>query len=413
MSEPRGPVRVTAIAASGELGGTERVLLDFAARAFEHDLVLRVLTPRHGPLVDILREIGVPAEVVPGPAAMLRGSQRSGHRRSIPLALAGLALWGRRLARHAFVRETDLLYPVGFKPYLATVRLAPPSVWHLHEFPPGGVGAVWKALSRRVPDALIANSEAVAAAWAGGTRQRRQARQTRQGARITVVRNGVDLDRFCPRPRTGWIHDHLGLAPEARLVGMPAVLARWKGQLEVLDAFSTVGAAFPDAHLVFVGGSIYDTVAEREYERALEAAVAHWRGARTARVHRLPFTPKIELVYPELEATVHYSLRPEPFGRVILESMACGVPVLAAAEGGPLEIVTEGGWLVPPRRPPALADALRQALQLPPEDLRRVGRWGRVRAEDHFSARAFARHVADVLRRAWDSSGRSASTGDY
>jgi len=55
------PLRVTALAASAQLGGTERVLLDFAARAFEHDVVLRVLTPKDGPLIDILNQIGVPA----------------------------------------------------------------------------------------------------------------------------------------------------------------------------------------------------------------------------------------------------------------------------------------------------------------------------------------------------------------
>jgi len=78
--------------------------------------------------------------------------------------------------------------------------------------------------------------------------------------------------------------------------------------------------------------------------------------------------------------------------------MACGVPVLAAAEGGPREIVTEGGWLVPPRQPPALAAALASALTLPSEALREVGRQGRLRAEDHYSARRFAREVADVLK---------------
>ena len=386
MSEPRGPLRVTAITASGELGGTERVLLDFAARAFEHDIMLRVLTPKHGPLVTILNEIGVPAEVVPGPARMLRGSQRLGQFWSVPLAVGGIAVWGRRLAAHPFMQEPDVVYAVGFKPYLATRNAPQPIVWHLHEFPPAVTGRFWKLLSRRVPTRSMANSDAVAAAWENGRRP------------IVVIHNGVDLDRFRPRNATGWIHRALRLPPEARLLGMPAVLARWKGQLEVLDAFAEVGAEFPEAHLVFVGGSIYDTVTEQEYERELEEAVAHWRTERGARVHRLPFQAKIELVYPELVATLHYSRRPEPFGRVILESMACGVPVLAAAEGGPLEIVTEGGWLVPPRAPAALARALREALTVPAAKLQEIGGWGRVRAEDRFSARTFARRVAEVLR---------------
>jgi glycosyltransferase involved in cell wall biosynthesis len=88
--------------------------------------------------------------------------------------------------------------------------------------------------------------------------------------------------------------------------------------------------------------------------------------------------------------------------------MACGVPVIAANEGGPVEILGNrtppssslsgvGGWLVPPRDTARLSDALRHALGSPREELSRIGRLGRLRAEDHFSARAFARGVAEVL----------------
>jgi glycosyltransferase involved in cell wall biosynthesis len=178
---------------------------------------------------------------------------------------------------------------------------------------------------------------------------------------------------------------------------MPAVLARWKGQLEVIEGFAQIADVFPEAHLVLVGGSIYDTAAEDRYARELHGALARWREGGLTRVHHLPFQPKIELVYPELDLAIHYSLRPEAFGRVVLEAMACGTPVVAAAEGGPREIVTEGGWLVEPRKPAALAAALAGALRVPTQTLRQLGTQGRVRAEDHFSARRFAKRVAEVL----------------
>jgi glycosyltransferase involved in cell wall biosynthesis len=222
------------------------------------------------------------------------------------------------------------------------------------------------------------------------------------------VPNGVDLDRFHPRPRGFWIHDLLKIPHQHRIIGMPAVFARWKGQLEVIKAFLRLGPQFPDVHLAFIGGSIYDTVAEREYGVQLQRAV------NGVNVHLLPFKAKIELAYPEFDLTLHYSLRPEPFGRVVLESMASGVPVIAAGEGGPVEILGKGeggtgkgsgtgtgvGWLAPPRDVPALAQALRQALSLPAAQLRAMGEAARRRAEDHFSARQFARQVADVLREA-------------
>lgn len=379
-------LRVTALAVSAQLGGTERVLLDFAARAFEFDILLRVIAPRHGPLIRILGELGIPAEVVPGPATMVHES-RGGRRLAVAsLALPGLRAWSRRIQRHPVVRDADVVYSVAFTAHLATLGGAGPVVWHLHEFPPPLTAPLWHALARR-PAALIANSHAVARAWG----------RHAPAGRITTVPNGVDLDRFQPRARTGWIHQRLGIPRDARLIGMPAVLAPWKGQLAVLDAFAAIADQFPAVHLVFLGGVVYDTAAERAFEHDLLRAITARRSGGPAHIHRLPFQPKVELVYPELDAVVHYSTRPEPFGRVVLEGMACEIPVLAAAEGGPCEILTEGGWLVEPRNPRALAGALAATLRLAPEALKEVGQRGRRRAEDCYSARRFAREVGAVL----------------
>ncbi len=450
MSDQTTPLKVTALAASAQLGGTERVLLDFANRAFEQDVALRVLTPRDGPLVTILNKIGVPAEVVEAPEILLRASQREGRLWSLPPALLAMRRWAKQLAAHPFVADAEVFYSVAFKTHVAaTLARLHPVLWHLHEFPPARTGWVWRRVAGRAPDSMVAVTDAVAEAW-------------KRDGRVAVVHNGVNLDRFRPRDRTGWIHEQLGIPADHRLIGMPAVFARWKGQLEVLEAFARIADELPDVHLVIVGGSIYDTVAEREYgaelERAtgefliqtpsggvwepLEPGSGEWRvptsesgeggsaegspastaedtggtgpvpGTRLPRVHMMPFQREIELAYPEFELTVHYSLRPEPFGRVVVESMACGVPIVAADEGGPCEIVgdgigprREGGWLAPPRDPASLARILSSALGLPTEVLQSVGAAGRIRAEDHFSARAFSARLAGVLK---ETAGRGA-----
>jgi glycosyltransferase involved in cell wall biosynthesis len=415
-SRPKRAVRVTAVAASAQFGGTERVLLDFAARAFEHDINLRVLTPRDGPLIPVLNEIGVPAAVVPAPESLLRGSQQIGHLTSIPAALAGLIRWSRALAAHSYWAEADVVYTVAFKAHLAAaVRRRHPVVWHLHEFPPATTGGLWRWLARRLPDALIANSEATARAWRIGGSAAQQIAGTleppgRQAADppLHIVPNGVDLDRFRLAPRAGWIHDRLSLPRTRRLIGMPAVLARWKGQLEVIEAFVAIAQKMPDVHLVLVGGSIYDTVAESAFAAELEARMASRnRDLGSPRIHLLPFQPKVERVYPEFDLVLHYSLRPEAFGRVIVEALACGVPVIAAAEGGPVEILgpaggtgrCDAGWLAPARHPAGLTNALHEALTLGADALRALGARGRQRAEDLYSARRFAREVAHVVRR--------------
>ena len=90
-----------------------------------------------------------------------------------------------------------------------------------------------------------------------------------------------------------------------------------------------------------------------------------------------------------MDVAVHCSVVPEPFGQVVVQAMAAGRPVVAAAEGGPAEIVTDGvdGLLVPPREPALLAAVLRRLAEDP--GLReRLGVAGRATALRHTPDRA-------------------------
>jgi glycosyltransferase involved in cell wall biosynthesis len=95
---------------------------------------------------------------------------------------------------------------------------------------------------------------------------------------------------------------------------------------------------------------------------------------------------------------VHASVTPEPFGQVVVEAMAAGLPVVAAAAGGPAEVVTDGvdGILVPPGDVDRLAAALRRLAG--DADLRdRLGQAGRVRAAA-FRPEAVAASVMELYR---------------
>jgi glycosyltransferase involved in cell wall biosynthesis len=286
-----------------------------------------------------------------------------------------------------------VLYSSGFKAHLAGALIRGcRHVWHVHEFPPGGLGLPWRLAGRMLPDAIIANSHAVGRAWARGG-----------GPTPVVVLNGVDLDRFRPAARTYWIHDQIGLPRSSRLVGMPAVFARWKGHVQVVEAFERLAGTQDDVHLVLVGGPIYDTVAEKGYAEELVRRVrrSSASGGGTERrlsdrIHFLRFDPQPWRLYPEFDVVVHFSTRPEPFGRVVVEAMACGVPVIAARAGGPEEIVEHGitGWLTPPADVPGLTASIVHALAIDTEPIRLAAR--RV-VEDRFSADRFAGDVAKVL----------------
>jgi glycosyltransferase involved in cell wall biosynthesis len=89
----------------------------------------------------------------------------------------------------------------------------------------------------------------------------------------------------------------------------------------------------------------------------------------------------------------------EPFGRVVIEGMAMSTPVLATANGGPAEVITDGvdGLLLPPRDPAGWADGIRQLLADP---ARRgsMGRSARAKVETQFDQPAQAALIADLYR---------------
>jgi len=141
------------------------------------------------------------------------------------------------------------------------------------------------------------------------------------------------------------------------------------------------GGEHPDVHCIVAGG----------VHRAGEAYAAELRGRVEAlglgsRVHFIGFRADIPDVMNAWDAVVHASVRPEPFGRVILEGMLLGKPVIATAAGGVPELIDDGrtGFLVSPGNVAAMADALRRVLSAP-ADARSIGARAREWARQQFS----------------------------
>lgn len=102
--------------------------------------------------------------------------------------------------------------------------------------------------------------------------------------------------------------------------------------------------------------------------------------------------------YAASDLIVHCSVHPEPFGRVVVEGMAAGRPVIALDEGGPPEIITHNvdGLLAAPRN----ADAMCQALLRFRDDpglAERLGAAARLTAQRRHSPEAAARQFLSAL----------------
>ena len=102
-------------------------------------------------------------------------------------------------------------------------------------------------------------------------------------------------------------------------------------------------------------------------------------------------------IYSIMDVCVHTSIEPEPFGLVIIEAMANGVPVIASDLGAPREIVTDevNGYIVNPNSTRQLADA---AIRLLDNDELRaeMGENGRQHVRKHYSDKDYASAVEKI-----------------
>lgn len=170
---------------------------------------------------------------------------------------------------------------------------------------------------------------------------------------VEVVYNGIDTAIFHPADRRA-ARARLGLRADEQMLLFVGNLKVAKGCADLLEAFIAMARTHTRLTLVFVGdGDALATMLLRVAEHRI-----------TDRVH---FLGKIDhTLLPDWFAAAQLLCLPshnEGLPNVVLEAMACGVPVVATCVGGIPEVVPEfAGVLVAPHNPLALATALQGAL---------------------------------------------------
>ena len=207
---------------------------------------------------------------------------------------------------------------------------------------------------------------------------------SRPESRSAVLPCCVDLDRFTPGlPSTGVVAKY-GLANAAVILslGRLAGSERYKGFDELLEVLGELRQLEANAVLVIAGSGD---------DRARLEAKAHRQGVHQF-VRFTGYVPDEALVDLYRAARV-FALagRGEGFGIVLLEAMACGIPVVASTLDGSFDAVLGGklGQAVDPGDRNALLAAIRDALRVP-SGIRPVGL-------EYFSYRSFEERVHDLL----------------
>jgi starch synthase (maltosyl-transferring) len=362
------PIKVALVITDLDVGGAERALTALATRLDRSRWRVGVFClSGPGALADVIRGAGLPCECLD-----------VGRRNPIG-AVARLAMALRRF-------RPELVQSFLFHANLAA-RLAAPWVGRPRPRVLGGIRVAerqrrWHLLLDRWTSRLVAGEVCVSRGVLAFSRDVGGL----DPARLTVIPNGIDpapFDAAEPVPRAT-----IGIPDEAHLALCVGRLDPQKGLPDLLDAAGRVIERRPGWHLALAGDGPERAwlIGAIEAHTALRDRV-RWLGRRND-------VPGLLKSADVLVQSSHWEGMPN----AVLEAMAARRAVVGTAVEGTEDLVVPGetGWLVPPRDPAPLAQALDEAAA-DPDRCRRYGEAGRLRVEREFSLDA----VVATYERLW------------
>jgi glycosyltransferase involved in cell wall biosynthesis len=366
---------------SGKPGGAELCLLDIAKPYRDRCLVGLFAD---GPFKDLLQQQQIPVQVLASQPLQVRKESS---------LLQGLSSLGQlaplivQVAQKA--RAYDLIYANTQKALvvgaIASWVSRRPLVYHLHDILSAEHFSrtnlrLAVTLANRFASLVIANSQASLAAFvaAGGRSQL-----------VSVVYNGFEPQLYQQHQfHSQQIKQQLGL--KGFVVGHFSRLSPWKGQHILLQALTHCS---PDVTAILVGDALFG---EQDYVEYLHQQVAAL--GLEQRVQFLGFRSDVIPLMAACDLVAHTSTAAEPFGRVIVEAMLCGRPIVAAQAGGAVELVETGktGWLVPPKDPLQLAKIINTCYQQP-ELSQAIAQQAKMTASQRFQLSTINQQIAQLL----------------
>lgn len=202
---------------------------------------------------------------------------------------------------------------------------------------------------------------------------------------ITIY-DGIEINKFILDINIGQKRQEFGIRAADFVVGVVSKLWEGKGHKCILQAAKSVIAKVPDVKIMFVGeGYLREELEALTRQLGLSDYVI-FSGFRTD-------IPEITAIFDIAILASFF----EGLGRVLLEAMVLGKPVIATRVGGIVDVVDDGetGILVPPNDSVALAKALIRLLL--DDDLRkRMGEAGRAKIDAKFSAKTMVEQIRQV-----------------
>jgi glycosyltransferase involved in cell wall biosynthesis len=347
-------IRVAYLDHTSQWSGAEIALFHLLTRV-NKPIQPIVFLAEEGPLASKLQEAGIEVRIVP-----LDEKVRKRNRNSVNLQLISSAFsmikYGSVLARMLKEEQVTCIHTNSLKSAIygaiAAKLSALPLVWHIHDIvaPPYLKSIVAKGirtLAHYLPDGIIANSNTTLSSLNLSQSSRRQ--------KNTVIYPSFAAPTVSPSKEVKVFKSKKHFT--VLLVGR---LTEWKGQHVLLAAAEKF---LPQSHVRFwiAGDALFG---EQAYKARLIQLIEE---KKLTNVTLFGHVNDVGTMMQQADVLVHTSISPEPFGQVIVEGMAAGLPVIASNEGGPREIVlhNETGLLIPPNQPEALEQAIEWMMNNP------------------------------------------------
>ncbi len=368
---------------SSELNGAERMLLDTIRGLDRRKFSPLLAVPRPGPLTEAAAGAGIEFITFPMKWALTEATKVWKQPFSRVWNIGGARTAARLIRGRGIglvVTNTSAVWTGAW----AARQVGVPHVWFIHEILDGERPLLHyifgrKALVRRMirlSDRIVANSEASARAFMAS-------------GKAVVIGNGVVLPDG-PAPDTSALRNSLGIEPDAPVIGVVGKIYPGKGQLEAVLAADILRRARPDLRLLVVGGVDDARYDARIYETVMRLGLEQ-------NVLFLGYRDDLDLILGLLDVLVVAS-SVDSLGRVALEAMAAGTPVVAVAKGGLPEVVRDGetGFLVSSPEPELLAAGIGRLLD-DPALARRVREGGRKFVAANYSLESQVLKIERVL----------------
>lgn len=375
-------MRILFLDQTGKIGGAELVLLDNAK--FYRDTSLVALF-EDGDFRHLLEKNGVSTVVL----SQKKINFKKGS--SIFRGILNIFTIFHLISKILFIeKEYDLIYANTLKSFvlaaIANLISRKPLVFHLHDIlsvEHFGLVNCWiiVQLSNLCARKVITVSQAARAAFiaAGGNERL-----------IEVVYNGFDHITYDLPSSVGLLVRNELRIEDKFIVGCFSRLGHWKGQHILIEALNSCSE---NVVAILVGGNFFgvEDYVDSLHKRVIELGLSE-------RVYFLGFRSDVPQLLQACNIVVHTSVLPEPAGRVLVEALLAGKPLIATQGGGTDELVDRDvtGYLISPSDPQALARTIQHCIDNP-QATQEIAQNARTVATERFSLETMYSQIDRIL----------------